>query len=488
MKLPKTKRPTYRDKRRLDRQLQNELVIISVLIADLIPNPDNPRVHSELQIKRLMDSIREFSFLVPALIDDQNMIIAGNGRVEAAKQLGYREVPTIRISTLTEQQKRVFILADNRIPELGKWDDFKLAQQLLELTIQLPESDIELTGFATAEIDKLIDVTIGEAAEPEQEPPIELPAPEEVAVSRLGDLFQLGVHKLVCADARDAEVYKLLLNGQFADMLSADPPYNVRVHGHVSGLGKTRHREFAMASGEMSREEFIAFLRAFLEAARLGSKDGAIFYVFIDWRHVTELSAAAEQAGLVQKNLICWDKGNAGMGSLYRSQHELVFVLKSGDGKHINNFGLGASGRYRTNVWSYPGVNTFRKGRMEDLTAHPTVKPVSLVADAMRDCSRRGGIVLDPFCGSGTTILAAEHTGRRARCIEIDPLYVDVAIERWQAKTRQQAIHLETGLTFDELRVQRGAQIDEPTGGIRTRYRPRPSRKHDAGDMEVDHG
>lgn len=233
-------------------------------------------------------------------------------------------------------------------------------------------------------------------------------------------------------------------------MVFADPPYNVRI-ASVQGQGKIKHREFASASGEMSSEEFAAFLGRAMSIAAQYSRGGSIHYVCMDWRHLGEALAAGKEVYTELKNLVVWTKTNAGQGSFYRSQHELILVFKNGVGPHQNNIELGRHGRSRSNVWTYAGVNTFRAGRMDELSIHPTVKPVGLVADAMRDCSRRGDIILDPFMGSGTTILAAERVGRRGYGLEIDPLYVDAAIRRWQDFTKRDAVLKATGQTFDEV-------------------------------------
>jgi DNA modification methylase len=252
------------------------------------------------------------------------------------------------------------------------------------------------------------------------------------------------------------------MRGEVADMGIHDPPYNVRVNGHVGGRGRTKHAEFAHASGEMTSERFTRFLTESLSPAANHSVDGAIHYVFMDWGHLAEVFAAGKIAFDELKNLCVWVKTNAGQGSFYRSQHELVLVFKHGTAPHENTFGLGSGGRGRTNVWRYPGVNTFRPGRMDELRMHPTVKPVALVVDAMRDCSRRGSIVLDGFAGSGTTIIAAEQIGRRAFCIEIEPRYVDVAVRRWQKMTGRDAMLEMTGQTFDEIRSIR-SRSDRPS-------------------------
>jgi DNA modification methylase len=277
-----------------------------------------------------------------------------------------------------------------------------------------------------------------------------------------GDLWRLGKHRLICGDARNVTVLTRLMGEEQARMVFIDPPYNVPIAGHVQGRGRIRHREFAFASGEMDRDEFTRFLEEALRLCAQHSVNGSIHYVCMDWRHVDELSAAGAKVYDALKNICVWVKSNAGQGSFYRSQHEFVFVFKKGEEAHVNTFGLGQHGRSRSNVWSYPGVNSFRAGRMDELAMHPTVKPVALVADAIRDCSNRGDIVLDTFMGSGTTLLAAEKVGRRGYGVEVDPIYADVTIRRWQAFTGRDAILEATGETYTEVAVRRTAGSASP--------------------------
>ena len=281
------------------------------------------------------------------------------------------------------------------------------------------------------------------------------PFAQQTAVSEPGDLWQLGNHVLACGDARDDATYALLMGAQKAQFVFTDPPYNVPIDGHVCGLGQIEHKDFAMGCGEMSADAFTAFLASVFETLCRHSVDGSIHQVCIDWRHMREMLDAGYAHYSELKNLCVWNKGNAGMGSFYRSKHELIFAWKHGTAPHVNNFELGQHGRHRTNVWDYDGVNTLRPGRMDELAMHPTVKPVALVADAMKDCSRRGGIVLDPFCGSGTVLIAAERTGRKARAVEIDPHYVDVAVRRWEQFTGKTAVLAPLGETFEEASEMR---------------------------------
>jgi DNA modification methylase len=427
--------------------------IVWRLVGDLKPFPNNPRRHPEAQIVRLMRSI-ERVWTNPVLIDESAIILAGHARLEAAKRLGLTEIPTLTIVGLSEAEKRAVVIADNRLPEQAVWDFELLQDHLKELLIDL-DFDVELTGFSTGEIDLLLD---GKPAPATDDPADDLTGLRlgGPAVSQAGDSWEMDRHRLVCGDALQSALYAVLLGDDLAQTVVTDPPYNVRIAGHAMGRGKVRHREFKMASGEMSEAAFTAFLETFIRRAIIFSEDGAIHYVFIDWRHLPELLAAARPLYTDWKNLLVWNKTNAGQGSFYRSKHELIAVFKNGTAPHINNFGLGAQGRYRANVLDYPGVNCLHPARRGDLDLHPTVKPVGLVADLIRDCSRRNGIVLDPFGGSGTTILAAERAGRVARVIELDPLYVDVAIRRWEAFTSIPARHSESGLTFTETAVKRG--------------------------------
>jgi ParB-like chromosome segregation protein Spo0J len=419
---------------------------------ELRPHPNNARTHSKKQIRQIANSIEKFGFCNPVLVDDAKQIIAGHGRVEAAKLLGIEAVPTCRLSHLSDAEKRAYVLADNKLAEKAGWDKELLAielQGLIELDV-----DIELTGFETAEIDLILEEAreaTSVASGPEDTVPEPSPAP---AVSQTRDLWLLGTHRLLCGDARDQAAYAHLMEGAKAEFVFTDPPYNVAIDGHVCGLGRVRHREFAMGGGEMSEADFTGFLKGVFVLLAENSLDGSIHQICMDWRHIGEMLGAGRAVYSELKNLCVWNKSNAGMGSFYRSKHELVFVWKCGTAAHINNFELGQHGRHRSNV-CYAGVNSMRAGRLEELAMHPTVKPVALVADAIKDCSRRGGLVLDPFCGSGTILIAAERSGRKARALEIDPAYVDVAVRRWQAYSGKSAVLAGSGETFETIEEQR---------------------------------
>jgi DNA modification methylase len=425
------------------------------LIRELQPYPNNARTHSKKQIRQIAKSMERFGFNSAILINDQKQIIAGHGRVEAAKLLGMNAVPTVRLSHLSETDTKAYILADNKLAEQAGWDREILAIELQGLVAL--DYDIELTGFEMAEVEVILD-DVKEASEEQTGPADETPSYGAApAVSRAGDLWVLGQHRLLCGDAREQTAYDTLLQGRPAALVFTDPPYNVKIDGNVCGLGQVRHNEFAMASGEMTRAEFTEFLETIFRRLATNSVSGSIHALCMDWRHMFEMMTAGEKIYTELKNVCVWNKTNAGMGTFYRSQHELVFVWKNGAAPHVNNFELGQHGRYRTNVWTYAGVNTMRAGRMDELAMHPTVKPVALVTDALKDLSRRGDVVLDPFCGSGTILIAAERTARKARGLEIDTGYVDVAVRRWQAFTGKSAVLEGTGQTFEDTEEERAA-------------------------------
>jgi DNA modification methylase len=422
--------------------------IIYRLLSELSPNPQNARKHPKQQIRQIAASIKQFGFVVPILIDRTDRIIAGHARAEAGKLLEIQEVPTILLENLTENQAKAFMLADNRLAENAVWDPDILAVELQHL-VEINEFDVTVTGFEVAEIDSIIEEA---HSKPEEDNAIEM---DETAqpVTRLGDLWKLGKHRLLCGDARYESFFINLMGSRRANLVFVDPPYNVRIHNNVSGKGSVHHAEFIMASGEMSPAEYVTFLVTILRLLSRFSNSGSVHYICADWRHIGELLAAGNQAYSELLNLCIWAKNNGGMGSLYRSQHELIFVFKNGKGRHANNVMLGKYGRNRSNVWHYEGANTFSRHGDEGnlLAVHPTCKPVDLVADAVLDCSARGDIVLDCFLGSGTTLIAAERVGRIFHGMELDARYIDVAIRRWQKHTGDHAIHAESGKSFDEL-------------------------------------
>lgn len=426
-----------------------KIAVDYVEIGLLRPYDRNARTHSKKQIRQIADSITRFGFTNPILVSDDRSVLAGHGRLEAAKLLGLATVPTVRLSHLGEAERRAYVLADNKLALNAGWDHEILAIELQGL-IDL-EFDPEVTGFSLAEIDTVLDLAAESAPDGPAGPEDEIHETKDVAVSRHGDVWLLGRHRMICGDARSAVDYATLLAGETVDLIFTDPPYNVPIDGHVCGLGRVRHREFAMGAGEMTRSQFTQFLGTTLSLAAGRCRSGAIAFVCMDWRHAGELLAAGTSAFTELKNLCVWNKSNGGMGTFYRSKHELVFVFKIGDAPHTNTFGLGETGRYRTNVWDYPGISSMSRERASELALHPTVKPTALVADAIRDCSKRGNIVLDPFAGSGTTLIAAEKCGRSARLIEYDPAYCDTIIRRFERVTGKRATLSETREAFEDV-------------------------------------
>ncbi len=427
--------------------------IFWIAIDKLTPNVRNARTHSRKQIRQIADSIAAFGFVVPIVIDEDGVIIAGHGRYAAAKLLDLKEVPAIKVQGLSEAKRRALALADNRIAENAGWDREILAAELPELAeiLVVEGLDVSITGFSQIEIDQLAVDFEQDASDPDDaiDPAWTTAAP----VSKPGDLWELGKHRLLCGDARNADHVARLMGDTRAAMAFLDPPYNVRARDIV-GRGRAKHAEFAMASGEPSCSDFVAFLKSTLAEAAAVSRDGAVHYVCMDWRHIGELIEAGGMVYGEMLNLAVWVKSNAGQGSFYRSQHELVGIFRVGEEAHRNHVELGRHGRSRSNVWHYAGIKWLPASPVDE---HATVKPVALVADAVRDCTRRGDIVLDIFAGSGTTILAAERIGRRAYTLESEPRFVDIAIKRWQAFSGKDAICADTGLSFDDIASTRGA-------------------------------
>jgi DNA modification methylase len=431
----------------------NALAVVYQEIQHLIPYPRNARTHSKRQIRQIADSIRAFGFTNPVLVDRSGTIVAGHGRVEAAKLLGMKIVPTICLENLNEDQIRAYILADNKLAEKAGWDNAILAIELQHLTSIDLGFEVSLTGFEIPEIDLILQES---KTEEQDEEPVEISS--EPALTKPGDVWLLGNHRLICGDALDESVYSALMNGETADLVFTDPPYNVKIDGNVCGKGSIHHREFAMGSGEMTEPEFVGFLSRALGLLERYSKPGSVHFVCMDWRHAGELLMAGKQTYDTLLNLCVWAKDNGGMGSLYRSQHELVFVFRKGTETHRNNIQLGKFGRNRTNVWRYPGVNTLSRSGAESnlLALHPTVKPVAMIADAILDCSAPGNIVLDNFCGAGSTIIAAERVGRVCYAMEIDPVYVDTTVKRWERRTGKLAVRATGRQVFETTEVTNG--------------------------------
>lgn len=410
------------------------------------------RKHSNRQIEMIKALIRGHGFNNPILVNSTNEIVSGYGRWLAATALGMTVVPVIVLEHLTQEQLRLFAIADNRIAEQSEFDLDELKLELADLDAL--DLNLDLTGFTTSETDDML-------VAPDEEPPTGGDRVKAVAITRLGDHWQLGDHRLICANSLEADTFQALLGSEKAAMVFADAPYN-QPSSAISGMGKHQHADFAMAAGEMSKAEFTTFLATSFKRLVGHSEDGSIHFQCMDWRHMGEMLAAGEQEYTELKNLVIYNKQSAGMGTFYRSQHELIFVWKNGKAPHTNNFGLGETGRHRSNVWTYKGNSGFHRGRDEELAAHPTVKSTNLVADAIRDCSKRGAVILDPFGGSGTTLLAAERTRRKARLIELDPIYCDVTIHRWEKLTGKVAVLAGTGQTLLAVAKERGVLLADP--------------------------
>jgi len=429
--------------------ISSQLAVVYQSPDALSPYPNNARTHTKHQIRQIAASIKEFGFSSPILLDNKNVVVAGHARLEAARQLGMEKVPTILLRNLTMDQIRAYVLADNKLAANAGWDERILAVELQNLIAVNGDLDVTITGFEISEVDLILETA---KAKPDVDDVFDMNEMAE-SVTCPGDLFLLGKHRVFCGNSLDDFSYKTLMAGRRANVIFVDPPYNLPVDGNVCGHGSVHYREFAMGSGEMNEAEFTAFLSRNLRLLARHSTNASIHFVFMDWRHMGELIAAGKQAYESLLNLCVWDKGHGGLGSFYRSRHELVFVFRNGGKLHRNNIMLGKFGRDRSNVWEYASINAFSKYSDEEnlLALHPTLKPVSLVADAILDCSARGELVLDSFLGSGTTLISAERVGRTCYGIEIDPIYVDVAIRRWQKLTGDHAIHAVTGKFFDDV-------------------------------------
>ncbi|MEM8936285.1 MAG: DNA methyltransferase, partial [Pseudomonadota bacterium] len=434
-------------KKKTEKNIQDRLV------TALKAYQNNPKTHSDAQINQIIKSIETFGWTYPILVDEDLMVLAGHGRLEAAKRMVLKKVPTLKVVGLTQAQKKAYVIADNKISENGGWDSDLLQIEFESLSGMDLNFDLELTGFSAPQIDIALGRASNDNSGDQEDLDPGVAVMDHAPVTKPGDLWRLGDHLLYCGDVGLPESYEALGVRDPIAMVIADPPYNVPARQLSPGL---RDRaQFTMGSGEMSSEDYIGFLTWTLSKAKAETRDGGLFYVFMDWRHIAELTAAADHCALTQLNLCVWNKSNAGLGSFYRSKHELIFVLKTGDAPHINNIELGVHGRNRSNVWDYAGANGFSRDGRDGLKGHPTPKPVALLADAILDATHQGNVVLDLFSGSGSAILAAEQTGRIARSIEIDPLYVDYAIARFQQKTGIHAVHAKTGQRYEALRADR---------------------------------
>ena len=430
--------------------------ITRVSIADLKLDPRNPRLHSERQISLLAKSIKSFGFLWPVMIDETRRVLAGHGRIEAAKHLGLREVPTISIHHLSETQRRAFVIADNRLAEQASWDEKLLAEQLRELCEVELDFDLEATGFELDEIDVLIE-DVSPKVKDGSDPADELPKATPVGVTRAGDLWLAGSHRICCGNSVNPESYSALMKSQRAAVVFTDPPPEVNIGVHATTLGTACDRNRLTLAGETPKSELPDFLCEVMELCGLYSVDGSLNYVVMDWRHMAEVLPVGRQVDSELTSVCVWVKGKAVMDSLYQNQHELIFVFQNGRESHRNNVQSGQHGRHRTNVWRYPGVNSMPRSIAKgNLLEWHRALPVALIADAILDCASPRDIVLDPFLGSGTTVVAAERTGRVCYGIELSARSVDTIVRRWQAFTGQSATLENSGRTFTELEQEAG--------------------------------
>jgi DNA modification methylase len=438
--------------------IRNSNEWLSLPIDSIKPYSAQLRRHDWRSISKLKKLIGHFGQVVPIIIDANRVIIDGHAVWQAMRELGSGDIATITVAGRTDPELKALRLALNRLPAEAAWDNQTLRaefEELLSLSF-----DLELTGFETAEIDQVLDLDLPRANVVEDE--AKIPPVEATAVSRPGDIWRCGDHRLGCGNAHDRDFVARVGEGLLGDVAFTDPPYNVPIAGFVSGKGRNQHREFVQGAGEMSAEQFTAFLATALKVLKASCSPRALIYACMDWRHVYDLLSAGVDCALDLYNICVWAKTNAGMGSLYRNQHELICVFKAGAETPVNNVELGRHGRNRSNLWTYRGFNAFGGERDGLLAVHPTVKPVPLIADVLRDVTKRGSIVVDTFMGSGSTLIAAEETGRRCFGTELDPLYVDVAVRRWQAHSKRDAVDAESG----ELFCERAQQVPpEPRHG-----------------------
>lgn len=433
--------------------IANDLSFEFVHPDKLKPYPHTAHRHPKEQIAQLRASIRAHGVVGAIITDEDGEIINGEAVWRAAKAEGKVSIPVIRRHDLSEAQKRALRIGLNKHAQNAEWDLDQLRVEMQGILAANIDFDPGEIGMSSGEIDKLF---IAKDSDPADDA---IPSLASRAVSREGDIWILLSHRVGCGDCRDLVFLRRVVGDRLVDCCVTDPPYNQRIAGGATtGRGKTHHSEFAMASGEMSAQDFGRFLKSALDGFVKVSRDGAVHYVCMDHQHVEILLSAGEEVYGRRLNICVWSKSNAGMGGLYRNQHELVCVFTVGEASYFNAVQLGKHGRNRTNVWTYPSVNTFGGSRRRDLELHPTVKPVALVADAIMDVTRRGELVLDGFLGSGTCLLACERTGRLCRGVEIDPLYVDLALERWSERTGVEPVLESTGQTFAQVRAERLAR------------------------------
>ena len=427
---------------------------------------DNPRDHSDAHVNEVAESITAFGMVDPILCDENYVAIAGHATLRACKKLGMKQVPVIILDHLSDNEKRALRIAHNRLTENGQWNLDRLATNFEILTRAEIDFKLEVTGYTIGEIDVARmggkdKVKAAAKANAVHEDVVVLPDPHRPPVSQLGDRFEIGQHILVCGDMRERPSYDLALGNKRADLVIADLPYNIPAR-QIGGLGKVQHPDFLTGYGEMTRPQYRDYCGETFSLLAAFSKPGAFNMSFTDWRVAADMIAAGEVVYERLEHICIWAKTNAGMGSLWRGQYEmvLVFGVKGKPPRSRNNVMLGKYGRHRSDLWTYAGVNAFRPGRMEELSAHPTAKPVPLLKDAILDVTPIGGLVLDPCVGSGSTIVAAHEAGRCGFGIELDPHYLDVAIRRVEEAIGKPAVH-QSGKTFAELKLARSGDFED---------------------------
>ena len=415
----------------------NNLRMISV--NSLLSSKKKSRKHSKKQLEKLKRCIKKVGFTMPIVVNEQYEIIAGELRLKAAQELNIDVIPVIILDNVSDEEARAIKILDNRIAEDGEWD-YSVLKEEIEALFKF-DFELQDLGFETIDYDKIFIQNdpaekLSHCNQVENESWLDANIPKR---TNLGDLWRLGDHFVICGDSLDENIFKVLMQGELAQIVVTDPPYNCPIDKYVCGLGKIKHEEFVMASGEMTNAEFAQFLHNFMKNAVKYSVNGSLSYIFMDWKGINTLINEAMKLYHSMINLAVWNKGVGGMGAFYRSQHELIGIFKNGSAKHQNHIQLSKYGRYRTNVWDYPGIRATNPGSLELLKLHPTCKNVGLLQDILIDASSKNEVVLDCFGGSGSTLIAAERAKRRARLIELNPRYIDVTIWRWEQETGKKA-------------------------------------------------
>jgi len=441
--------------------LSNSMSVQRVPTDALRPAPTPVRRHPRKQLAKVRKSLEVFGQVTPILVSPDWEIIDHELVWQALKEIGATQVDVIVVADKSPSELKALRLVLNRTALDARWDEQNL-RSILEQLVEV-DFDLDLTGFDTPEIDHYLNLDAPQANV--EENGSDIPLVEATAISTSGMIWALGDHRVGCGSATNLAFVSRLLNGKTANVCFVDPPYNIPVDGFITGKGRHRHREFVQGAGELSTDEYFTLLRDSLLVLKECCVPTALVYACIDWRHVMEMTVAGRACDMPLYTICVWTKTNGGMGGIYRNAHELVCVFRAGTETPLDNVELGRHGRNRTNVWSYPGMSSFGKERDQLLGSHPTVKPVAMIADVFRDVTRRGDIVLDTFLGSGSTLMAAQETGRICCGVELDPLYVDVTIRRWQNATGRDAVLVDTGEAFNDVAQRLLAAPSEANDG-----------------------